>query len=1367
MKAKRIISFYLALIMLIISIPFTALAVEDNDTDTDNFDYQIITAGENNPCIEIVGYKGTSHSITLPAEINGMKAVGVNYDFSSNTDVNLTDIVVPEGYEYISGMSYFKNLSISLPTTIKLIDADAFYNTIIEKINFPDNIVGIGNNAFNGTRFADTDIVLPDSLEYIDNGAFSRSNITSINIGKNASPGYIGEYEYGVDIFGYRTDDLSFIQSFIERCESLTSITVDSQNPYITADNNVLYSKDKSVVYGYPASLKKCNFTIPNEVTDIAGSAFSGANFNTLTISNSILYFHENSFRYITADSISFEPDSKLKKIGTSAFYHAKITSSLVIPKSVEKICNQSFGSSDITQVSFENGSKCTEIEKNAFISSSVTKISIPSSVNKISDENNYSGVFKNCEKLTDVIFEENSQLTIWGKELFENCTSLKNIVINKNSILYSIYCTLDDIAVKDLDFSNCRALSSIPIRCFENNNNLESINLSNTNLYEINSKTFYNNTNLKKVVLPECLYSIDSNAFSSCINLNDINTDNVISIYSNVFSNCGMLDENTTASKVIKDNGEFYYYECENGITISRPISENISSNIEFPSEIGGKPVTRIDENAFSNITADSITIPETVTSICENAFSGAVINNGINLPESVSFIGSNAFRNYQSTDVNVNTSFSIPQNVNVINSYTFFGSGIDEVKINNGVLFIGDFAFNATEIEDFNIPDTVAHINRFALNTEKLNTISFGAEMGNIKDFIKDSFNNPDFSFGTSRDEIYKTRAYPTAYNISEENPYYKSADGVVYSKETDKLISFPCGKDYSEAEIPTSVKTIESYAFSNLNNTESISLPNSITALEPYAFANTISLKYIFIPNSITEFVSDNYNGDQTFINGKSLETVIFDNNISLPNLNNTFKDCKALKNVIFGDGSSVDMLLYTFYNSGIESIDLNCTSKYLEATFANTPLEDITLHKGIETIELMTFYNTALKEIMLPSTVNYIGGRAFEGCENLNFVNLSNVKGIDYAAFKNCISLESIDLTGVYYLYSGIAEDAPFYGCKNLKKFYFTAEEKDAYIAENEFQGYDNLETVVIGNSVTEIQDYAFADCSNLETALIADSVTSISDTAFEGCDNLTIVCMNSSFASLYAKKNNISVSTLIVAPIADQEYTGKPITPPLTVTQGNNKLTADKDYKATYSDNINVGTAKATVIGLGDYSIFGTVSRFNIVKTKTDTPTEKPATTVKPTTTVKQTATATPTASVTTTTAKASSSSSSNTAQKTTAKKSTTAKKTPVKKPKSTKISKLTKGKKQFKVVWKKISGVSGYQIQYSTSKKFTKETTKSVTIKGSKSTSKTIKKLKSKKAYYVRVRTYKTVKVNGKATKVYSSWSSAKSVKTK
>ena len=107
-------------------------------------------------------------------------------------------------------------------------------------------------------------------------------------------------------------------------------------------------------------------------------------------------------------------------------------------------------------------------------------------------------------------------------------------------------------------------------------------------------------------------------------------------------------------------------------------------------------------------------------------------------------------------------------------------------------------------------------------------------------------------------------------------------------------------------------------------------------------------------------------------------------------------------------------------------------------------------------------------------------------------------------------------------------------------------------------------------------------------------------------------------------------------------------------------------------------------------------------------------------------------------------------------------KPSTTKNTETVKPKKTSIKKLSKGKKKFTVTWAKVSGVKGYQIQYSTDKKF-KKNNKSVTVSKQKTTKATVKKLKSKKKYYVRVRTYKTV--NGK--KIYSSWSKVKSVKTK
>ena len=91
----------------------------------------------------------------------------------------------------------------------------------------------------------------------------------------------------------------------------------------------------------------------------------------------------------------------------------------------------------------------------------------------------------------------------------------------------------------------------------------------------------------------------------------------------------------------------------------------------------------------------------------------------------------------------------------------------------------------------------------------------------------------------------------------------------------------------------------------------------------------------------------------------------------------------------------------------------------------------------------------------------------------------------------------------------------------------------------------------------------------------------------------------------------------------------------------------------------------------------------------------------------------------------------------------------------IKMPTPTSLKKVTAGKKKITIKWKKQTNyVDGYEIQYTTNKKFTKGV-KSKFVSGAKKVSLTVKKLKSKKTYYVRIRTYKVVK--GK--KIYSGWS--------
>lgn len=107
------------------------------------------------------------------------------------------------------------------------------------------------------------------------------------------------------------------------------------------------------------------------------------------------------------------------------------------------------------------------------------------------------------------------------------------------------------------------------------------------------------------------------------------------------------------------------------------------------------------------------------------------------------------------------------------------------------------------------------------------------------------------------------------------------------------------------------------------------------------------------------------------------------------------------------------------------------------------------------------------------------------------------------------------------------------------------------------------------------------------------------------------------------------------------------------------------------------------------------------------------------------------------------------------------------KKTFVIQPAKNRLTKLTPTEKGFLAEWKcggKPSQLDGYEIQYSTGKNFAADGTKKVTVKGGNIVKKYVKKLKSKKTYYVRIRSYKILQKEGKSERLYSEWSETKKV---
>ena len=239
------------------------------------------------------------------------------------------------------------------------------------------------------------------------------------------------------------------------------------------------------------------------------------------------------------------------------------------------------------------------------------------------------------------------------------------------------------------------------------------------------------------------------------------------------------------------------------------------------------------------------------------------------------------------------------------------------------------------------------------------------------------------------------------------------------------------------------------------------------------------------------------------------------------------------------------------------------------------------------------------------------------------------------------------------------------------------------------------------------------------------------------------------------------KASVTLSTSTYA------YDGKAKTPSVNVKVNGKTLKKDTDYTVSYSNNTKVGTAKVTIKGKGNYT--GSVSKTfkiknNFKKATVSGISTKAFTGKKITQSITVKYNGKTLKNGTDYTVSYSSNKNIGTATVKVAGKGSytgTITKTFKINPAKQEIQKLTAKSKAFFVDWAQKGSATGYEIQYATNSKFT--SAKKVTITNNKTDTKTISKLSGKKKYYVRVRSYTTVK----GTKYYGAWSSVKNVTTK